>query len=43
MLLGPRKERWKFPALWPLKAGEYKLKRVQSIMYLGTKVSIRMV
>jgi hypothetical protein len=40
MLVPPRKERWKAPDIWPLKVGEYKFERVQSIMYLGTKVNI---
>jgi hypothetical protein len=34
------KERWNAPALWPLKVGEYKFERIQSGMYLGTKVNI---
>jgi hypothetical protein len=40
MLVDPRKESWKAPALWPLKFGGYKYERVQSFMYLGTKVNI---
>jgi hypothetical protein len=39
MLVDPRKERWKAPAVWPLKV-EYKFERVQSFMHLRTMVNI---